>query len=196
MMAQGHGSKFIDFGNFTAQRTAGSEEPINSTSYLMKYLATSSGGTEMAAAGSSAAELLYYVQPATGEIFYVRRVNFHYADNGAFTPQQFASGSALTNGIIVDVIDVPSSSQLIDFTDGDPIDHNSQWNSLVGVDVDRLTGGASDDALSMRWTLGKSGGILKLTSDEQLRFRIRDDLSGLSMFTAIAQGRILAAPST
>ena len=102
--------------------------------------------------------------------------------------------SALTNGIVVEVVNGSGSTatQLFDFTDGQNIKTNENWTLLSGTDA-VATPAAGDDALPIRWTLAKSGSSLYLKPGHRIRFTLQDDLTGISSMRAMVQGELSTA---
>ena len=109
-------------------------------------------------------------------------------------PNLFGAESALSNGVVVDVLNTATTTQELDFTDGQNLKRNSDFALLAGTDISLDTvSGSSDDMVSSRWTIAKAGGLLILSSDQALRIQIQDDLTGLTSFMAMAQGTIVKA---
>jgi hypothetical protein len=96
---------------------------------------------------------------------YVQRVNFEIVD-GSITPTKFAGLTALTNGVLVRIVD-SDDNVLKDFLDGETIKQNSDWSLLAGSDVP-ITAAAGDDELPIRWTVSKgTGDALELSDGEK-----------------------------
>ena len=118
---------------------------------------------------------------------YIKRVLFEMID-GSMTFAKFGGLTALENGCRMVVLD-NHGNEVADFLDGEVIKTNSDFGLLSGIDA-ILEPAAGDDRLDVRWSLYK--GILveglELPTDWLLRFMVQDDLTGLTVFRAIAQG--------
>jgi hypothetical protein len=146
-----------------------------------------SGEIEMAVDGSSVTQVFAHTVPAT-EAHAISRCLMQVIVNGP-TVTGFASGSALTNGILVDAIDA-DGNELADFTPT-PIKDNHNFLKLAGVDaLNEL--GAGLDVLPVRWTLRKAGFLPVFPSGSSFRIHIRDDLTdagfAITTFLANVQG--------
>lgn len=108
--------------------------------------------------------------------------------DGGLQPAKFAGLSALTNGIKVQCVDA-AGVVLVDFLDGLTIKQNADWALLAGVDA-VVFASVGDDHLPVRWTLSKATGeALTLTEGRMLRFTIQDDLTGITLFRIMGQGK-------
>lgn len=117
----------------------------------------------------------------------LRRVNFEFIDGG-MQNQRFAGlASALTNGCLFEIIDNDGNTQLLDFLDGPPITMNADFQPIAGVDSP-LEATAGDDALPIRFTIGRAGATMLLVTGQRIRFTVRDNLSTVTRFRAMAQG--------
>ncbi|KKM96620.1 hypothetical protein LCGC14_1176360, partial [marine sediment metagenome] len=77
---------------------------------------------------------------------------------------------------------------LFDFLNGTEIVQHHDFGLLAGVDVDTDSVG-NRSAISVRWTIERSGRRLLMLPGERLRITIRANLSGLSgEFHSMAQG--------
>jgi len=182
-------ARYDQLGNHERfELTAGTRWTQSSTGMVFKLLASSSGATDLAVDGSTASAWYRYTCPASREVW-LERVNIVILDPG-IEPDRFGGSSAVTNGLEVRTWTVASSSVILDFTDGNTILNNSDWGLLAGPDtpIQSVAGGARPDQLTVRWTIGKSGAALKLTSGQALEFLVQDDLTGLDSFKAMVQG--------
>jgi hypothetical protein len=128
--------------------------------------------------------------PAAGQDRYVlHRLIAYIRDTGAIDATGFGNGAALTNGILLRVIDGNTSPEavLLDLTDGEPIKQNGHWSRHC-YDVQAQTWGTGDEFLSARWTFAKAGSPLVLEPGHKLVATMQDDLSGLNEFTLTVQG--------
>ena len=157
--------------------------------YFFKSFTTSTGGVDLTLKeASSSAPNVFLVSPSTvfapaGVI--IRRVNLSLVD-GSIKPGSFAGQTALTNGVKI-AVTTSTGGVVFDFLDGQTIKNNSDWALLSGVDQ-TIRPAAGDDALPIRWTLGKAGSRLLLRQGQQLRITVQDASSGITIWTAMAQG--------
>jgi hypothetical protein len=95
----------------------------------------------------------------------------------------------LTNGILIELVDAADVVQF-NFFDGEPIRQNHEFGCLAGVDWD-ITAGQGLDALSIRWSLFKSGKELRVLPGFKLRIVVQDDLTPLGNMVTLVQGYYL-----
>ncbi len=157
--------------------------------HFFKRFATSTGGIDLNAAGSaSTTPGVFFVSPSTafapaGAIIF--DVNMSIVD-GSITPAKFAGLSALTNGVKLAVTN-STGGVIFDFLDGQTIKTNADWALLSGNDA-IVHPAAGDDAFPIRWELERAGAKLLLRQGQQLRVTVQDPSSGISSWTAMAQG--------
>jgi hypothetical protein len=139
---------------------------------------------------SSSAADFFIEAPANGQDRYVlHRIIVYLRDTGSIDAAGFGAGSALTNGILLRVIDGNASPEtvLLDLTDGAPIRINGHWSRHC-YDTQVATWGTGDEILSARWTFAKAGSPLVLEPGHKLVATMRDNLSVLVEFTLAVQG--------
>ncbi len=166
-------------------RTRRDDAPSN---FLFKFLRTSAGSEDMA----TTAGVYQYTVPdgKTAEIF---RVNFQIVDGGITYNEFGGLGAVLTNGIKIEIIDQDTTTVILDFLDGETIKANEHFAALSGVDA-ALDLAAGDDALLVRWSISKAGdnhGVV-LQAGEILRVTTQDDLTNLTVFQAMVQGKVFS----
>lgn len=148
--------------------------------------AKNGASSDMAVDGSSTA--VHFDVSASSGPLYIERCNVEIID-GAITPTKFGGVAALANGLLVKVASADGTTDVFDFLDGASIKKNADWVLLAGVD-NPVSAAAGDDEFSVRWTLSKGlGEPLYLAAGRRLRFTVQDDLSGLTSFQIMAQGR-------
>lgn len=152
-----------------------------------RYLDTNGDGTGTKNANgnySSAAETFYIDGPLT-----ITRMIVSVEDTGGMQAEEYGNlGTALTNGITIDIDSGGLDNELVDLTDGEPIKTNAGWGQLC-YDVDLKSWGAGDDLLVVRWTFDKSGAPIKLGDDDRLEITLNDDFSGLIGHYFLVQGQ-------
>ncbi len=142
---------------------------------------------EMDVNGSSTPVSFQVVVPA-GKVGIISRVVFHMVDGG-MTWAEFGGITALSNGVLVRARD-SNDDVLLDFMDGAALTSNSMFAHLAGVDA-FLSVEAQDDAFSVRWSLFKTGYVPYLTAGQYLELLVQDNLSAITHFQAILQGRLI-----
>lgn len=152
--------------------------------FIYSYLSTGGpDGVEMNVDGDPTPVDFYYV--ATQKCTIVR-FNSIVQDAamqwGLFGSVNLSSG----NGCLFQVEDA-AGGVLLDFLDGQSLKSNAEWAFMAGVDA-VIHPAAGDDALPVRFTIEKAGHQLNLQPAQRIRFSVRDDLSGLSLFRIMAQG--------
>lgn len=154
----------------------------DNASFQMFRNTSDSDSTNLVVAGAANFDV---IGPAGKKNFHVERVCMTLID-GSIQASTFGGIAALTNGCQFLVLD-DNGTQRADLTP-QPIKHNGHWALLAGVDA-KATFAAGDDAFPIRWTLSRGlGSPLELPTGWILRFAIRDALTGLTSFQAMAQG--------
>ena len=156
--------------------------------WLAKFL-NSGSSIEMNVDGSDPVVKFKYTVPAN-RCAVIRRVNWAIEDATVKMPE-FGGISALTNGLLVQVIDTDTTTVVLDFLDGNPIKQNFHFALLAGsdVDIERDTGNVNE-TLFVRWSLYKGGGPLFLAPGQIFQVTVQDDLTGLDAFHASLQGQL------
>ena len=124
---------------------------------------------------------------AVGDATIVERIMIFVEDTGIFGMEIYGAGSALTNGLTLDVTDSAGSS-IIDLTPV-PIKSNGQWGAYC-YDVRVDTWGVGDEALQARWTFTKftNGAGIWLDDGAKLVLTANDTLTGLVSHRVTCQG--------
>ncbi len=168
------------------QRTAFATNPQD---HVFTLLTRSDGTVAMNIDGSGGAVNFDYIVPA-GTIykqFLFARINFVIVDGGIRWGRFGGLGAALTNGLLLQVLDDEDTIQQHFTTDVHPIQTNEDFGGLSGVDtVIRLAAG--DDAMPIRFSVFKSGNLMKLLPNWRVRVVVQDDLSAISHMDGIVQG--------
>ncbi len=161
--------------------------------FSYKYLRHVSGPTGVSDIDMNTASSLVdpsifeYQIPFTRQLK-LRRINFELVES-AMQNQRFAGlMSALANGCLLEIIDVDGITRLLDFLDNAPVTMNADFAILAGVDSVVNVLGAGDDALPIRFTIGKAGAMMLLSAGRRIRFTIQDNLSSITRFRAQTQG--------
>lgn len=175
-----------------AELVATVDIPARPDEMLYSFVKSTTGSINLAeqSTGTTAAPIPYSYTVPVDKIALIRRCNMTAMD-GAITPSKFVGTTALTKGLTVEALST-GSTQMIDFTDGHNIKANADWGFLAGVDVNyKIVAG--DDGLSVRWTLGKSGGMLYLTSGESLTFKVQENFTDVPDINIMVQGLELSS---
>ncbi|MDB4306312.1 hypothetical protein N9980_01980 [bacterium] len=163
--------------------------PITADKFLEKFLANASS-IDMNVDGSVTPVNFTYTVPANDEAF-ISRCNI-YIQDASPSPILFGGIAALTNGLLIEVLD-SGLSVIKTFNAQKPTQDNSDFVSLAGVDVRYQSGAGAGDDVAIRWTFANhSGGdTLQLRQNETFRVRVRDNLTALTAFRWVLQGRSL-----
>ncbi len=157
------------------------------TDLFFKNFATSTGLTDMRVVGASTNIFNFEVSPSTAKFqAAIRRVNIVLVDGNLRYDKFGGLVAALTNGLKFRVLD-SSSNVLIDFLDGGTIKTNADFGLLAGID-NIVEPAAGDDAIPIRWTIGKSGAEVILQQGDRLQIQVTDGTTLLTAFKAQAQG--------
>lgn len=181
-------------GNFISDNNPLSVSSVskNPDDFAYKYLRRVSGPAgatvvDMNTNSALGTPSVFEYQVIASQQLKLRRVNFELIDGG-MQNQRFAGlATALTNGCLFEIIDNDGSTQLLDFLDGNPITMNADFAPIAGVDS-ILEATAGDDALPIRFTIGRAGANMILAAGQRVRFTIQDNLSTVTRFRAMAQG--------
>lgn len=169
-----------------------SPSPAIPSRFIYKFLsrvsgpqAASTNDVDLNTASSLATPSVFEYQ-ASGRVR-IRRINFEMVDSG-IQNQRFAGLAGLANGCLLEVVDDDGATQILDFLDGNPIIMNGDFAPLSGVDSVPFTVGAGDDAMPVRFTIGKAGAAMLLTNSQIIRWTNQDDLSAITRFRGMVQG--------
>lgn len=161
--------------------------------FSYKYLRYVSGPTgvsdiDMNTDSSLGNPSIFEYQVPSARQLKLRRINFELVED-AMQNQRFAGlASALANGCLLEIIDDNGITQLLDFLDSAPVTMNADFAILAGVDSVVNVLGVGDDALPIRFTIGKAGANMLLSAGRRIRFTVQDDLSSITRFRAQTQG--------
>lgn len=147
------------------------------------------GGTvNMAVDGSGATQTFQVAVPTGFSRFFIARVIWEVVDSGTFDATDFGNGLTLSEGI---GLTYESAGFSIDLLGAQKITSNADFGR-VAYDVDVKTWGTGDEVLLSRLSFNKFAGPdgVQLDGADTLDLTVDDDLTGLTSFTALAQGRI------
>ena len=102
-------------------------------------------------------------------------------------PTRFGGISELTNGLLVRCYDTDGATLLKDYTADFQVKKNADFALLAGTD-NPVIDGVGADAVEVRWTFMKAGGMLLLDENQIFRVTTQDDLSDLTSFRWCIQG--------
>lgn len=149
------------------------------------------GDSSMNAPGSGGNPAVYYITPGdinSSKHVTVSRVNFLIQDNNC-NIGKFGGIAALVSGIRITCHD-ENGMEMCDFTGGEFIKVNEDFNLLAGIDVAGIANNAPVDAVPIRWTIekGLNGKPYHLLPGHSIRITIYDDIAAVDDFRAMAQG--------
>jgi hypothetical protein len=141
----------------------------------------------MAVDGSSVAKVFKF-RATQGRRCDIYRMIVSISDGANWSADEFGNlGSALSNGILIQVLDVTDDSEVLDLCDGLPITLNVDWAKYCyDTSLDEFSAGT--DYMKVRWTFERSGAALTMTDKMYFAMTIQDDLTGLDSFHAMLQG--------
>jgi len=145
---------------------------------------------DLAVDGSSA-RVIYHIRPPDGVKWDIVRLIFYIEDNLSMDDAEFGAGVALTNGVVLRVVDGIYSNVFIVKTNGEFGERSYDKMYSVGA-----VAGPGVYSLTIRRTFGgqdKNGVVLRLDGStlDDLEVIVQDDLSGLLNFHVIAQGHVV-----
>ena len=142
---------------------------------------------DMAAGGTMASPLEYWIGPEVGEVFHITRILFEMTHGTAGDLGLFGNLAALTNGV---VIRAKINGQYGTLT-------NWKTNANIKTDMfdvvfDTRSSGGGTHGTTGRGTFKEAGAVLRLdaATNDRLEIYIQDNLSGLLSFTMRAQGHL------
>lgn len=155
---------------------------------IFQYLSANgdgTGATSQNVDGSSAA-VEFSIEPPAGESYILKRMNVEAID-GNFNNANLYGTITLANGMSIH-IENGAGDVLVDFT---PINikRTHDWALLAGVDS-FVIGGATSDALKVRWTFMRGWDDMHLNGDngEKLVLTVNDLMTGLDDQLVMVQG--------
>ncbi len=170
------------------RRNEGGDSPAE---FLFKMLRNPlDDSSDMTVNGAVTAVMFEYTVPL-GSTVELNRINIDIVDGGIGYGEFAGLGSDLSKGIKLEIIDPDGATVLLDFTDSNPIKSNAQWTHLAGTDTVAIVA-AGDDLLPIRWTIVKtgSGEPMVLNGGEIFRLTVQDDLTTISHFEGMLQGKV------
>ena len=191
----------VDLGSkYTARVVATASLGATSTELTFKFFATSSGSADMTgttAADSSTPTKFSYPSVtglAAGRTFSIARTNWMIQD-AVIKNQGFGGiSTGLEHGLKVGIYSSSTISSTVapdtlDFMDGQTLKKHNQFAYLAGIDtMVSSTTPQNDGVVPVRWTIAKAGAPLTMTSGQQFRIVVQDNLAALTEFQAMVQG--------
>lgn len=123
---------------------------------------------------------------AANGIMEVERLMVQIEDNAAVSAESYGGLSALSNGVILLVVDGDGDT-VVNITDDQPIKSNGHWAQFCfDVTIDIFPG--TNNFVEVRWTFAKAGAPVVLKPGWSLIARMQDNLTGLVTHMLNAQG--------
>jgi len=131
----------------------------------------------------------FYFQPSASRVCELHRMLIEVDDNAAAGVDEFGAAMALTNGVLIRVID-SGENVILDLLDGEAIKSNGDWAKHcydaqnIGINL------SGDDIWTVRWSFDRAGQPLwfPVGHDYRLEVVIQDDLTSLVDFHIMVQG--------
>ncbi len=166
------------------------EIPIPPDHQVFSLLEDSGGVVDMNVDGSIAAVNYDHVCPAN-TVEFLNRSCIVMAQ-GNITIIKFAGlAGGLAKGLRIQTIDSDGTTVLNEYTNKFTVKANYHFGLLAGPDVP-IENAAGEDALIVRWTMEKIGSPILLVEGQSFRVIVQDDLSDISEFLWMIQGRSFA----
>ncbi len=168
-------------------------ETIKSRVPLVQLLSTNGDGTGTVDMAANLSDTDFYIAGDQGSPIIVHRLLVHLEDTGSIDASGFGNGSALTNGLRID-LESHDGTVLAPLTP-ETIKTNGEWGKYC-YDVNVLTWGTGPEILLARWTLSKftPGGVV-LDNGARLVVNVNDNLSALNTMHVTAEGHTTEALS-
>ena len=153
--------------------------PSTPTTYVSEHFNEDIAGTPDMARDGSVTPLVYTLAPASGKIFYVDHIQFYLQDSGNADADDFGALAGLTNGVILEqkvnggaVKEVTTLFDNMDIVNHILVDIQNTGSTTGFFNAKFMSGG-----MQFRKEI-----ILDGTQGDYLRWRVRDDLTGLIFF--------------
>ena len=155
---------------------------------FMTYL-KNSGETDLATVNTATpgSPVNFDFVAAANENVEVVRITLVGEDNTRGGPDTFFGTTALTNGILFQILDDGATVTEHFATDDVPIKRHNQLGNHAGVDVE-VDSTANTSVVYVRWTLLKSGKPWVMLPGWVFRVVVRDPLDGLVALRVMLQG--------
>lgn len=142
--------------------------------------------TNMAVDGSSTNQI-FEIAPPSNQIWRISVWDIYIEDEKGFNITSYGSGSALTNGMLIQGTFGGVTNDLLEF----PIKTTSDIISVT-YDMDLKTFGNDNDVLVAKWNFTDAGQFVRLdgSQGDKLQVVVRDDMTFLSKQIITAQGYI------
>jgi hypothetical protein len=156
---------------------------------LVRYLDTNGNGSGLnnAIGDYSVTPDIFYIQPASTEIFRITRMLVLIRSKAtSFLTDRYGSVPELSNGLIVRTQN--DGGTIVDLTDGLAITTNGCWGRLAfDAEIYDSSAGA-DTFLRVRWTFEKMGYPIRLdgSQNERLEVVLNDDFTDGASSNALA----------
>jgi hypothetical protein len=141
---------------------------------------------EMSVDGSVTPVDFEFVVPAARRL-QLAAITIQIVDNMAHTASSYGGGSALTNGM---ALEVDTGTVVIDLLDGFPITTNSQWTGFAFL-YEYTDVGSGDNVSTWHWEDHRAGSmfsVVEIDSGGVVSCRVSDDLTGISSATMFLHG--------
>lgn len=157
--------------------------------YVYFHLTSAAGGFDLNVDGSAAAVNFDFVVPAGTKYktFSFSRINFEMVDNAMRWDRFGGLAAALTNGLLIQVLDNNNAIRQDFDTTRRPIMTNADFSPIAGVDA-IVIATAGPDALPGRFSIFKVGRRMTLFPNWRIRIVVQDDLRNIDVFRAMIQG--------
>lgn len=143
-------------------------------------------GTKNANVNGVVTPVPFKIVPPAGARYRLHRMMVKISDDAVVSAEKYGGIAALANGIEVEV---DLDGDTIDLLDGVPITGNADWGKVC-YDTHVVDYGAGNNIILVRWTFAKSGAPLSLTSSDEFRVTVNDDLTGLVEHYFQVQGQL------
>lgn len=148
-------------------------------------LATAGGAVDANVNGSVVGVAFEY-EVAAGKVLLLDELELVVRDTGAFTGASFGAGSALTNGLRVEVIDTDGVTVRASLLAGASAKINADLAEVPGAVIAMPW----IDTLQAWLPVRAEGWPIRLTAGQRVRMTVADDLSGLDGLRATLRGRL------
>ena len=145
---------------------------------FLRRLRDSGGNSEMAVDGSTI-PVEFYIQPPSGEVWYVAKWMIYIQDDKGFAVGKWGSNGVLNNGVLPQLNGHDMVNQ--------PFKTNGDIESTT-IKTNLKEYGNTYDVLVAEWDFKESGTFIRLTDQDKLSVLIQDDLTVIESQHITAHG--------
>jgi hypothetical protein len=152
------------------------------------YNSTTVDMSNASAAANTTNPAIYKFTMPAGRSGTLERVNMLLMD-GSIDLTKFGGIAARTNGLKI-YTETAGGTTITNYTTDLTIKKSGDFVLFAGADAGTVNElGGTDDSQLIRWTFSKAGQPIRLNAGESFNIAVQDNLTSLTQFTAMVQGK-------